>query len=80
MKLIVTINNAQMRTIHEDKFGYTNNNRKENLEKSEIKNREKNTLCRHGENPTDQQSLNKSQTLNKEKFFQDSDQGRASDF
>ena len=39
--------------------------------------RKEHTLCRHGGNPTGQ--LYKKQTLNKEKSFQDSDHGRASD-
>ena len=32
----------------------TNANRKENLERSEIKKRKEKTLCRHGKNPIDQ--------------------------
>ena len=56
----------------------TNDNRKEYLERSEIKRREENTFCRHGEIQLTS-SKKKGQTLNKEKSFQDSDPGRASE-
>ena len=50
MNLIIIINNARMRTINETKFkGVEMIIRKENLERSEMKWREENTLCRHGE-------------------------------
>ena len=58
MNLIITINNAQMRTTNEAKYMANickNDNRKKNLERSEVKRRAENTLCRHDENPTDQQ-------------------------
>ena len=42
-----------------------------------IKKRKGNTLCRHGENPTDQQY--EKPILNKGKSFQDCDHGRASE-
>ena len=53
-------------------YRYTNDNRKENLGRSEIKRRKENTLCRHGEIQLTSKRKKKNRTLNKEKSFQDS--------
>ena len=77
MNLIITINNAQMQALKRDPtYRCTNDNGKENSERSDFKG-EKRIPCVVTAKIQLTSSV-KSQILNKEISFQDSDHGRAS--